>query len=1155
MKAFTGSKMAFCSQSSRDNVRRYQALRDLQLLTSSADLHLETVCKAIAVLFDVPIVLVTLIDQTHVRVKACWGTERHSVARRDAFCDATINGEPGAPFVIRNLLEDLLFRDSPLVVEKPRARFYAGVPLTLATGCAIGTLCLMDVRSRPDFDNAQVERLCDLGRVVEEHFRLMEAHAGHRLEAEAAQNAEIAAEAAASFGRWSMMDATGPVLWSPGIARIFGRPMPPGGRVALAEHVALYHPDNRAAIAKRIADAFAGRRLQADGSYRIRARIVRSDGDIRDVLVDGAASLDPFGCVASLSGVLVDVSDVTRSERKARETSDLLRSTLENMDQGLLMLGPDGRVRIHNRRVRELLDLPEALLFDGAAMDPIRLFLAGRGEYEYADTKARAWSISGLIETEATSYERRRPDGTALEIRAVPLPDGGVVRTFTDVSLRKSVERAVQESEARYRLLADNTTDVIIWSGLDTVRRYVSPASRTVLGYAPDELVGTMPLSFTHPEDADRYAATLRDLCEGRIDNAVSTQRYRRKDGGWVWIEASLSLTRDPSGTATGYVASLRDVTERKSVEEALLDSEERLKLALQSGSDGIWDLNVTTGAVRLSGDWISRLGYGESEVLPFLAAWQSLTHPDDRLRSESLLIRHLKAQTATFECEYRIRTKPGTYVWTLARGRVVARDAKGRALRMVGTHMDITQRKEAELLVAHMALHDALTDLPNRVHFKDRLGQALERARRDGCSFAVLACDLDRFKAVNDMLGHAAGDRILQEVATRLRSVLRDCDTVARLGGDEFAVILGRIHRPQEAANAAERLIRLIEEPTAIEGRSVAVGVSIGIAVGTGGLADAEELFRNADVALFRAKEAGRNTFRFFEAGMDAAVAERNMLEHDMRTAIRRSAFALHYQPVVDLGRRAVGGFEALMRWSHPTRGEVSPAQFIPLAEETGLIVPLGAWALREACAAAATWPGDVRVAVNVSTMQFREDGLEASVATALELSGLAPQRLELEITEGVLVHDAEGVIACLHRLRATGVRIALDDFGTGYSSLSYLRRFPFDKIKIDRSFIREIDDPDTAAIVRAVVGLGVRAGAALTAEGVEDARQLRLVIAEGCTEVQGYLFGKAIVPEQVASLLETGRADIEATIAATSSPRVFAPSFDTPGPAPRQR
>ena len=696
-----------------------------------------------------------------------------------------------------------------------------------------------------------------------------------------------------------------------------------------------------------------------------------------------------------------------------------------------------------------------------------------------------------------------------------------VLPAAAELRNRKRLFGALRESESRYRLLAENTTDLIIYSDLDTTRRYVSPAAKPLLGYDAEELVGTKPLDFVHPDDRDGYGEVLRSLSESLVDRAVTRQRYRRRDGSWIWMEVSFSLAfDDATGRPTGYVASLRDVTEQRNAQEALRVSEERLALALDSGSDGLWDWDVSSGEVKLSDHWFSMLGYAPGEVEAHINTWQALAHPDDAEQARQLLNEHLAGRTPTYECEYRLKTKGGGYAWTLARGKVVSRSPDGRALRMVGTHIDITRRKAADEQIAHMAMHDALTGLPNRVYFRQQLGAIAMRAGAEGRQFAVLACDLDRFKAVNDTRGHHIGDAVLRIVADRLKSAVREHDVVARLGGDEFAIVLNWIDSPDEASAIAQRVIQSIGQPMNIDGQSAEVGVSVGIALGQGD--PAEQIFKNADFALYEAKDEGRNDYRFFEQGMEVALVARSQLEHDLQTALRDREFTLNYQPIIKLATGRICAFEALMRWSHPKRGAISPTEFIPLVEASGMIVPLGAWALREACMTAADWPEDVRIAVNVSAVQFQRPGLEQAVTEALAASGLRPDRLELEITESVLIENAIAVVSTLMRLRALGVRIALDDFGTGYSSLSYLRRFPFNKIKIDRSFVVEIGDPDVAAIVRAIVGLGQRNGAEITAEGIETAEQLELVREEGCSEGQGYLFSRPLEAASAARILE---------------------------------
>jgi diguanylate cyclase (GGDEF)-like protein len=438
-----------------------------------------------------------------------------------------------------------------------------------------------------------------------------------------------------------------------------------------------------------------------------------------------------------------------------------------------------------------------------------------------------------------------------------------------------------------------------------------------------------------------------------------------------------------------------------------------------------------------------------------------------------------------------------------------------------VATHEDITERRRAEAKISYMAHHDGLTKLPNRLLFHDELQQALARAKR-GEQLAVLCLDLDHFKGVNDTLGHPVGDLLLGAVADRLRGCIRDTDVVARLGGDEFAIVQTGACQPTDATALASRLIEAVSAPYELDDHQVVVGLSIGIAVAPNDGLDANQLLKNADMALNRAKTDGRRTYRFFEPEMDARMQTRRTLELDLRRAIANSEFELFYQPLIDIETEHVSGFEALIRWRHPQRGVISPADFIALAEETGLIVPMGDWVLHQACAEAATWPAHLKIAVNISPVQFKGNKLLATVISALATSRLASDRLELEITESVLLQDSEGTLDMLHRLRELGVRISMDDFGTGYSSLSYLRKFPFDKIKIDQSFIRDMSGrEDSLAIVRAVAAMGTSLGMATTAEGVETLEQFKQLKLEGCTEVQGYLFSPPRPASEVKAIL----------------------------------
>jgi diguanylate cyclase (GGDEF)-like protein len=441
-----------------------------------------------------------------------------------------------------------------------------------------------------------------------------------------------------------------------------------------------------------------------------------------------------------------------------------------------------------------------------------------------------------------------------------------------------------------------------------------------------------------------------------------------------------------------------------------------------------------------------------------------------------------------------------------------------------VATHEDITEQRQAEVKIEHMAHHDALTDLANRVLLNERLELALG-CFHDNQMVAVHHLDLDQFKAVNDTFGHPAGDKLLKIVAERLRGLVRDSDTIARMGGDEFVIVQAPITDPAEATTLAQQVIAWVSEPYDIDGQQAVVGTSIGIAVSPGDGLVPDKLLRNADLALYRAKGDGRGTFRFFEAAMDEQMQTRRIMEQDLRKGLPAGEFELYYQPVVNLESNDISGFEALLRWNHPEHGQVPPSTFIPLAEEIGFIVPLGEWVIRQACHAAARWPKHLTVAVNISAAQFRGSSLMLVIVNALAESGLNPTRLEIEITESVLLQDREATLAVLHQLRALGIRIAMDDFGTGYSSLTYLQSFPFDKIKIDRSFVKDItEDAGSLYIVRAVAALANGMGMAATAEGVETREQLDKITAVGCTEMQGYLFSRPLPIGEIERLFLSG-------------------------------
>jgi len=541
---------------------------------------------------------------------------------------------------------------------------------------------------------------------------------------------------------------------------------------------------------------------------------------------------------------------------------------------------------------------------------------------------------------------------------------------------------------------------------------------------------------------------------------------------------------------------------------------------------------NMSQGVLMFDSE--TRLIFSNQRYLELYGLSAEFVKPGCHLRD---LLKH-RAELGSFSGdvdEYVARLRDG-----IAEGKTfnqVVNLPDGRAVSVVNkpivgggwlaTHEDVTERQRSEDRIAHMARHDALTDLPNRMLLLEQLNHEIKRVKRGEC-LAVLCLDLDQFKSVNDALGHHIGDELLKLVGERLRGCTRELDVVARMGGDEFAIIMTQMEQAADAATLSKRIRDSVIKPYQIEGHQIVTDISIGISVAPMDAVESDELLRNADMALYDAKADGRGTFRFFEPEMNTRMRARRELEMDLRKALATEQFELHYQPLVVLETNDVNAFEALLRWNHPTRGMISPADFIPIAEETGLIVPLGEWVLKTACNEAVDWPGHIKVAVNLSPAQLNSRNLVSMVTAALNESGMSPQKLQLEITETVLLQNTFTTLATLHELRKMGVQIALDDFGTGYSSLSYLRSFPFDKIKIDRSFIQDLSNgAEPLAIVNAVAGLAKCLNMTSTAEGVETQQQMEVLQSIGCTEMQGYLFSHARPAKEIRQFFAQRSAD----------------------------
>jgi diguanylate cyclase (GGDEF)-like protein/PAS domain S-box-containing protein len=773
-----------------------------------------------------------------------------------------------------------------------------------------------------------------------------------------------------------------------------------------------------------------------------------------------------------------------------------------------VMLGSLGRLADHM-----------ALLKDDGALE-----LSRSGRYVQSWLGEERWDIplselspdcaTALSEAAASALAKGRPHQSSAHCVR-----DGMVRTYDVLALPTAsrwgatlVGAYVNERGARYNLLDAifSTTDDAVVS-LATLRDAAGTAfdlqivhhnksAATLLKTAGERLlwrrIGEGGTLLASPEI---MAVLLRAVAGGRGEQLEIEHEHRHLRMSATAFADLVSLT-------------ISDVT-------ALKRRDASFRLLFDNNPMPMWVFDAGTRAFLSVNDAaVQHYGYSRAA---FLRMKLHEIWPQDEWDSHTAALERL-GDTYQSSRNWRHLKADGSEIEVLTFGRRVSFDDRDGYLVAV---VDITERRKAEARIAHMAHHDGLTDLPNREHFQQRLQQALDQAA--GKRIGVLYIDLDLFKNINDSFGHPAGDRLLKDVAARLTNAVRGANLAARLGGDEFAVILGGDVSPNEASACASLLIDLLKAPYALDGQEMVIGASIGIALSPGDGVTPEELMRNADMALYRAKADGGGVHRFFEREMDLQAQKRRDLELDLRRAFVNGEFELHYQPLVSIASDRISGFESLLRWRHPEKGMISPAEFIPIAEDIGLITPLGEWVLREACAEAAAWPDGIKVAVNLSPVQFRSRNLVQTVIAALAQSGLPAGRLELEITESIFLAETEANLAMLHQLRELGVGISMDDFGTGYSSLSYLRSFPFDKIKIDRSFVKDLAKrPDCGAIVRAISGLGRSLNITTTAEGVETEDQLDWLRAEGCNEVQGFLFSAARPAAEIAKLLaEFGR------------------------------
>lgn len=834
----------------------------------------------------------------------------------------------------------------------------------------------------------------------------------------------------------------------------------------------------------------------------------------------------PFGVDDLLSRIASLLNERSRVGRQLFSLEERFRATFEQAAVGIAHVAPDGRWLRVNRKLCEILaygydELLKLSFQDITHPDDLDLDvgLVGKvlsGDLASYELEKRYIAKGGkIVWSKLTVSLVRDADGMAEYFISV----------VQDIGQRKAAERALQESEERFRLIAATIPEVIWLSELSPRRYvYVSPAYETIWQRSCEALYRDPGAKLEALDEADRARiATIKQAAMQAGQPFEVEYRVLRPDGSRRWVRERGHPVSTAHGEALRYVGIANDVTERRQADERLRQA----ATVFESAREGVIITGLAGEILAVNRAFTDITGYGEAEVL---GRHPSILGSDRQGPEFFRVLRASLAESGQWQGEMWNRRRNGElYLCRMTISPVL--DEHRQASRYVALMSDISQQRRSEEQLAHLVHHDPLTDLPNRLLLQSRLEYALNQAGRSQRRSAVLVVNIDRFQTVNDSLGHQAGDRLLVEVAIRLRHCVRSEDTLGRLGGDEFMLILDAIERPELAAERAQAVLSAIAEPFALAGAAeLYLGASIGISIHPDDGASATELLRNADAALHQAKAQGRNRFCFYTATMNANALQRLALDAALRRAIERREFVLHYQAKADLRSGRLCGAEALIRWHQGDGRMLPPGQFIPLAEATGLIVPIGAWVIDESCRQLRAWNdegmGDCRLALNVSAPQFRAGDLPEVVSAALARHGVDAGRLELELTESMLMDDPQHTIGILQSLKRLGVRLSLDDFGTGYSSFGYLQRFPIDALKIDQSFVREIGSDDGATVITAaIIDLAHRLGLKVVGEGVETAHQLACLRSQGCDEMQGYHFARPLPAEGFAELCRAGR------------------------------
>jgi diguanylate cyclase (GGDEF)-like protein/PAS domain S-box-containing protein len=919
---------------------------------------------------------------------------------------------------------------------------------------------------------------------------------------------------------WDLITDT--VSWNEGIRILFGYTEREGANQR-GWWIARIHPEDRERTLSDIDALIAGGSRLWSGEYRF----LRADGSYAYVLDRGYVMRDATGKPVRMIGAILDLSERNRAEQALKESEQRYRSLVTATASVVWVANRDGEF-VAPQPSWEAYTRQRYAEYRGhgwlAAIHP-------HDREHVRGTWKRALNEQSLFEVEGRVWHSPSHDYRWFVMRAVPLSDGdsgvrewiGIVR---DVTGRKQAEAALRESEGQLRLVSDSLPVLIAYVDAEERFRFNNAAYQRWFNISGENLAGRKVAEVLGD---DTYCAVKPYLQQALSGRTVSYDRQiTLKDGQQRYVHATYVPHIEEHGRVRGFFSLVTDITERKKGEEALAESEEKFRVIAENVEDLIVLLDTEGRRLYNSPSYGAVLGDVRAGADSFAEV-----HPEDRERIRKIFEQTVKTGIG-HRTQFRFLLKDGSVRHIESQGSVI-RDASGKVSKVVVVSRDITERKHAEAYIRHLAHHDGLTGLPNRVLLADRLGLAIVQANREHRRAGVLFIDLDRFKEVNDKLGHQAGDRLLQMVAERLSASVREGDTVARLGGDEFVVLLPNIRDHDDTQRVANKILENVSRPYTLEGHAFMVTPSIGIAVFPDDGANVEDLMRDADAAMYHAKQMGRNNCQFFNPAMNPVTNARFTIESQLRRALEQDQLLLHYQPIVDVRSGEIRSVEALLRWQQPGGGLSLPGKLIPIAEESGLIVPIGEWVLKAACETAKRFREiglpNLRVAINLSPRHFRKKELASHIAEVLNECGLSPQNLELEVTENVIMEFGEESVAVLRAVKEMGVALTVDDFGTGYSSLSYLKHFPVDRLKVDKLFVREVtSDADDAAIVTAVVAMAHGLQLKVVAEGVETQGQLDFLRAHDCDEAQGSYFSPPLTADELLQMLASKTAQREA-------------------------